>query len=940
MDKAQTLELLAELPGLERSLNSDLVVEPIIGPFGMSDECWHYAVTNEGDISVQKICGGQPVEEAVCGEFRQLLWNKLRLDKVCAAYLNQYQTWQNQNNRVPFISTDIVCDGDEETVVKSTDFIRAFWSGTDNVLNLVMADYGMGKSSFCQGVRLLAGQEIKHPFLEGAASFPFVFDLNEFRNQDLDEFIQNRLTARYKVHITYKVFEKLCQAGIFSVVLDAWDQMHDTPYAHQVRQDIAQFSPLWSDKGRVLITCRRTFYQNQLHMKRRNLLSESPMKYARPFTLCGFDKNSVQQYITQTKTQLPDDEGWLIRCWEANQELLERPLTLMLLARYYDLIKLRYDLKKEKIDAYQLFEVILKEWQGRYQMEDALKILVMCTLRSGLNRSIPQDTYLSWIEETFREQTIQALKELDFITCDGNSIEFHLAAYQEFLWAYFVIQELNRRQICTTDTLLNRYLLLQEVRRWIVKVLSKEENDCLRIQLNLLSYKLKDEVGYSGGNALTLLGDLNQIPYYKEQLSQQNLTERPLQGADLRGLDLRGLAFRRSDLTRANLSYTKLDGTDFTGAELAECEMDEYGVLQKCTFLDQHGNPCVVAGTESGGVLTFRIAEKHADITALANDTIRDIAADSAGVYTASSDGQVGYIDQHGQLRNVYIATSGLQSIVPGPAGVVYIGADHAGLYYYNWKSAHHQQIHVFDLRGEPFSVISVAAIHYHSNDFGRYIAYLTAKRKQLVLLELVAMKEGDMVGVGSLLDDGFSFEDICFTDDKLIYAIKQHGIYFHSINTFFGVFDQDRLIDEKLRLLETQDPVELAWAKKKHTVFVLRKKGRIESVDTIDLAAAHHPRSTREINWWLGNHSYAPEAQNINGFCVSDDGKYIAISGERLAVFEWSKDEELYNLVQEPIEAKISCTGATFKHCTGLNKKMLETLEMRGALVKTDKEE
>ena len=747
MDKTEILELLAELPGFERRPDSDFVEEAIINPFEASEECWRYTVTDEGGISVQKICAGQPVGEAMYGEFRQLLWNKLRLDKVCAAYLNQYQTWKVQNNGATFISTDIVSDGDEKEVEKSHDFIRTFWHGTGNVLYLVMADYGMGKSSFCQGVRLLAGQEIQLPFLEGTASFPFVFDLNEFRNQDLDEFIQNRLTARYKVHITYKAFEKLCQAGIFSVVLDAWDQMHDTPYARQVRQDISQFSPLWSDNGRVLITCRRTFYQNQLHMKRKNLLSESPMKCARPFTLCGFDQNSVRQYFTQTKTQLLAEEAWLSLCWEANRELLERPLTLMLLVRYYDLIKPRYDLEKERVDAYQLFEVILQEWQGRYQMEDALKTLVMCTLRSGLNRSIPQDTYLSWIEETSREQTIHALKELDFITCDGDSIEFHLAAYQEFLWAYFVIQELNKRQLCETDTLLNRYLLLQEVRRWIVKVLSKEQNDCLQTQLNLLAYKLKDEVGYSGGNALTLLGDLNQIPYYKEQLSQQNLTDRPLQGADLRGLDLRGLAFRRSNLTRANLSYTKLDGADFTNVELAECEMDEYGVLQKCAFLDPNGSPCVVAGTESGGVLTFRISEKDADITTLANDTIRDIAADSAGVYTASSDGQVGYIDQHGQLRNVCIATSGLQSIVPGPAGVVYIGADHAGLYYYNWKSAYHKQIHVFDLQKKPFSVTSVAAIHYHFNDSGRYIAYLATKRKQLVLLRLSAMKEGNIVG-------------------------------------------------------------------------------------------------------------------------------------------------------------------------------------------------
>lgn len=931
MEKTEILALLGQLPGYEWNRESDYVEEPISDPFGSGTECWRYTVIDEGNICVQKMCDGQKMGKPKVGSLRQLLWNKLPLKNVCEIYSQQYNEWKKQNNGIPFIPTDIISDGDEAPV-KSDDFIRSFWSETGSVLQLVMADYGMGKSSFCHGVRMLAAEELQASFLNGSASFPFVFDLNEFRNQDLDEFIQNQLIVRYRLSIPFRAFEKLCRDGIFSVVLDAWDQMHDTPYVDQVNKDIARFSMLWRDQGRVLITCRRTFYQNQLHMKRENPLSGSPMKLARPYTLCGFDTDSVRRYVDSTEAPFPRDAAWLENSWRQNRELLERPLNLLLLTKHFDAVKEQYDLERDKVDANQLFEVILHKWQEKYHIESALQKLVMCTLSSGLNRNVREDQYLAWIEEDAWEQTHAALAELDFVKYEENSIEFRLAAYQEFLWAHFVLQELNQRQLCKRNALVNRYLLLPEVRAWIVKTLSKAENDCLQRQLNLLPYKIKEDVGYSGANALTLLGDLNRIPYYKEQLSQQKLDNRPLQGADLRGLNLSGLSFRNSNLSRANLSYTKLDNTDFYGADLTELVMDEYGSLQKCAFLYQNVNPCVVAGTGSGGVLTFRISDRKADLDTLANDSIRDIAADSAGVYTASSDGLVGYIDQKGRLRNAYIAANGLQSITPSTEGDVYIGADHAGLHHYSWKLGNKEQIKVLDLQGQPVPVTTVAAVQYYSSGKERYIAYLADQKKQLILLELGKPTEGNIVGIGDLRDAGLSFEDFCIADSNLIYAVKRRGVYFRSIELFLDKMEQGCLLDKKRSLLETDNPVELAWAKEMQAVFVLEKANMVETVAVIKPANAEPAGHSRDINWKLRDRNYAPNVESINGFCVSDDGQYIAIAGERLAVFAWSEGDELYNLVQEPIEAKISCEGANFERCEGLSNRMLQILQERGA--------
>lgn len=953
----EILTVLEDVLQCKKSAEGDWIDEHISKPFGGSKEIWRYTV-EEDKIVVTILANKEP--ESFSGSFKRFLWDRLRLDSVCDAYKQQYERWMELNCGIPYVKTDIVRDSDEG-LKSSYDFIRSIWNVSPGKkeqggLMLLMAEYGMGKSSFCQGVRLLASEEIKDAFITDNAPFPFVFDLNEYRNSAFDEFVKNRLSDHYGVNIKFGTFEKLCRAGIFSVVLDAWDQMHATPVMSQTRQDISQFSSLWKDKGRVLITCRRSFYQKQLHMKKDELFDTEDVQAAKFYTLSGFNEQSAKDYFQKANEflekdgQQPIDPIWAEKCWEINRELFSRPLNLKLLVKHYDTITAKYQLADEKIETYQFLQIILSRWQAENDIhslspsKDILKSLVILTLEAGLNRSVSIESFKRMIKKEIKsddhwERIKSVISKLDFVSIrDDGQIEFRLAAYQEFLWTHYVLAELEERKLCGGDKLLNRFMLTQEVRSWIAKELKQKESDCLKKQLQLVKYKVKADVGYSGSNAITLLRDLNSVNYYKKQLSElaKDLRFRPLDEADLRGLNLTDAQFEGSSFIRADLSYTKLDNAVFSGTNLSDVTWEEYGKLQKCAFL----NDSVVVGTESGSLLTFSITDHTEQMQNLADETIRDVTADLAGVYTASQDGWISYI-KNGQLKNAYIVGSGLQFIgTSGTQGSVYVGANRDGLYRYNWNSGSYRKIHVKD--GEnTVEKFDVSDIHYYTRKINahtseNFVAYISDDNKSLVLLQLQGLESGIVEGKG-ILREGLKFGYICFADNFLVYSIAGKGVYYVPVDDMYDKIKQENLLSDKRCLYECENPVELAWVKAEHILMVIEKS--TELLKTVNYILFDEEKKAKEVDieWIFDNKNHAVRGDAVECFCASNDGKYIALSGDRLAVLELVENE-YYQLVRAPIEAKISCSCAEFMGCTGLAENRLEFLKERGAIIEKQK--
>lgn len=956
MNKEEMLKILAELLAME------VEAEPIINeeegfvevsmPEPLEDRItyYRYQIQDDEQIMVQKLEDGSVIGTKT-KTFREIVWRSYRLGRVCARYKDQYQAWKKENNDIPYIETKINDDADGRPQ-RSFEFIENFWEedlrkeneGNRN-LRLLLAEYGLGKSSYCQGIRFHVAEVIKEPFLKGKAAFPFVFDLNRFRSGDFDKFIESELFGSYKVPLVYGVFEKLCQNGIFMVVLDAWDQMRSARQVPQVKQDLNQMQSLWEHRGRALITCRRSFYQQQLKIK--GNLSQN----IRLYKLNGFDQQSVIDYLEYKNQELQQKgeqalifevKSWVADRWNMNKDIFEKPLNLRLLVQHFNAINRETDFQNEKVDTYKFLEIVFDEWKETNNItEDKfLKELISQTLYSGLNRSISLSQYKKAIGEEHQKLVLQTLKDFDFIKIDDREdrIEFYLAAYQEYIWANFALQELEADPACESSTALIRdYLLIREVREWICTILKEKESDCLKQQLQYVKYKRHSEVGYCGSNALTLLCDLNQMPYYKEQLNElkADLWRRPLKGTDFRGMDLSGADLHGSDLEGADFSYTKLEGANFRGADLAQTLWGEHGEMKKCAFLNQKNALCVVAGTHNGGVLTYRIQDKMQDVVNLQDDVINDLAGDRGGVYTASSDGWVGYIDNNGDLKNVYIERSGLQSIAhTNNANCVYVGAENQEIYRFNWNTGGRHRIEVDGSSGNGEDRIS--DIHYYANRVGEdYVAYTLQDKHVLELVKLTGMTRGEVVGTGILHTKGLRFDEICFADEMLIYSVIGKGIFGMEVAEMIDeIPERELLIDRQSILpLPEANAFFLDWASRNQKLMVAAENSNSSQYDVyaLDFGSSERRGQPIEIDWIFGNKNYQPNSDQIKGFSVSEDGEFMAFSGMSLSVFQ--KSGPYYALTGAPIKTKISCKDTDFTGHVGLSSIQVEFLKKRGAI-------
>ena len=341
----------------------------------------------------------------------------------------------------------------------------------------------------------------------------------------------------------------------------------------------------------------------------------------------------------------------------------------------------------------------------------------------------------------------------------------------------------------------------------------------------------------------------------------------------------------------------------------------------------------VVSAVKGGGVLSFcpRNPEKEARLQSIpvTDDIIQDFAADSAGVYTAGQDGRVGYLDKNGRLKNAYITGDGLQSITTGELGTVYVSAEQQGLFLYDWRRGRGEEIRVQDEDGKPLPFGRLEDIHYHKSQGVEYIAFLSEKGRSLVLLELVDRSTARWQGAGKLSVPGLRFTDICFAGDQLVYAVSGRGVYSVSLENFFGDMGGASLLMDKNRRCAADGPTELAWAAGSDTLFVLKTDGGSPSA-LLSIGLDGSAPVERPLGWYYDGTDYEALGEETEGFCCSPDGSIVAMAGGCLSVFSWEEDR--YELVREPLEARISCTGTDFQGCEGLPSEVRERFDRRGA--------
>lgn len=955
MDSKEILNILAGL--LRRDVVyrlNDLCIEvPEENPIDDNNTSFYrYKVVEDKIILVEQWLDGN-LKRFAKKSLQDFVWNHCKLGHVCTKYEKQYDEWKWENGGIPYLETNIIdeLDGRSE---RSYEFIRNFWgnifSNDEEYQNLrfILAEYGVGKSSYCQGIRNLVAKEIKGVFLEGHAAFPFVFDLQEYRSGDIEKFIETELFNKYDVTINYQIFKMLCQNGIFMVVLDAWDQLRSARKIFYDDLNLRLICNLWEKQGKALITCRWSFYQQQL--KDKGMGKNDLFQNARLYKLTEFDKGSVLEYFRfdskarerkGSKDLIQDVVAWVEKSWELNRELLVKPLNLKLLFKHFDMLSQRIDFFCEKVDTYLFLKIVMEDWKKKCHVEDDsfLKKLVSLTLYFGLNRSISLYQFQEACDADKWDEIMECLQSFDFVRINEKEerIEFCLAVFQEFLWAHFALEELKmppeNRDI---DPLIKTYLLSWEARGWICKELRDEKSDCLVKNLNSIKMELREEAGYCGTNALTLLCDLNKIICYKEQFNhiRFNLRHSPLMGTDFRGIDLSGADFYDSDLKGADFSYTKLDRVCFCYADLEKTKWREHEMMTKCAFLIQSDELCVVVAMKSGGLFIYQIKNRMQRIVDLQNEVINDLVGNSSGIYMTSSGGLVGYMDKDGHLSNSYVAESGLQSITyTNDRSYVYVATNNQGFFRYNWHTGRKQEIEIDQPLGDGTDMIS--DIHYCSDmDKEDYIAYLISDRHLLVLLKVEGKNKAKVRAKCRIDTERYCFGNICFVNDMLIYTVIGKGIYGMMVDEVIDEIPEREILDERQKLLSLPqaETILLSWANESSVLMVVSmSEGKSpEHLHVIDLSSGVPICIQIEIDWLWKERNYCMEMERVCGFSVSGDGSYVAFSGNFLAIFKIER--ECYSLIDRPIETKITCKDADFSNCKGMDNTLKRFVEDRGA--------
>lgn len=951
MEREEMLGILSELLGCEsEEWENGYVYISIIDPIEDDKSFeYRYLLLDDGMIQINSRNNERTAKKSL----RDIIWRNCGLEKVCEQYHRQYEWWENENNNISYIEVQI----DDEKNGNSQDsftMMRNLWKAPYNGveeyhqnLKLLVGEAGAGKTSFCQGMRMLAAKEMKDSFRKGLAAFPFIFDLNEFSNGDFDKFIETELLEKYRITLRYSVFERLCQDGIFMVVLDAWDQMRGVKNILQIEQDIRQMDSLWKKQGKVLITCRRSFYQKQL---KSNMISKDTVGL---YKINGFDKEAAINYICKFVGNNEKERVtvWMKDSWLLNADLLEKPLNIRLIAKNYHYIIGLIDFTKEKVDTYRLLESSYNKWKEDENVKNELfvKRLVSFSLDSGLNRNVLLECLRKkYPEDNEWEKIINKLKCLDFVKYykKRQRIEFRLAAFQEFLWAYFVLKELEEdpKELAPSESLIKRYILSKEVREWICRILEKkkERTDCLQKHLNHVKYRRKEDAGYGGSNALTLLCDLNAVQPYKIQFEEikSNLKRTPLISVDFRGKDLSGANFFGSELEGADFSYANLTGVNFTGADLTNTKWQEHSQMNKCVFAVHKGAMCAVAGTVTGGLLFYWINDGRQEIISLQEDVINDLVYDNGKIYTVSSAGVANCINCKGEIQDALEVRRELRSIVRSKIdNCFYIGAEDYNIYRYNWKSHSQQQIK-YNI-GSGGEIGRISEIKYYSYGNREYLAFTMKTNHSLVLLSLVGKEKGKAIAVCQA--GNYKFGKICFFDEMLVYSVIGKGVFAVKVQELLVETSHEEIIveipenemlEEKQRLLycPKADMIFFSCAEKINKLFIAVKE-RGEEINEIYSMGTKTEEQTPvriELDRFYNNQVYSVVPDRMKGFCMSDDGQYAAFSGGVLAVLQ--NMGTFYGLVGEPVKARLSCEGVNISGCTGIDRRSKKFLTDRGA--------
>ena len=452
----------------------------------------------------------------------------------------------------------------------------------------ILGVYGTGKTSFCKHFTYQLSKEYLR--LPQSTRIPILISLRDYsKSLSVEQLITDLLVNRYGLReASYQAFEIMLENGLFLLVFDGFDEMAreiDFNVTLTNFKEIAKLSRF--AKSKSLLTCREEFFRTESQATE-ILRFHSDANTFDILILQPLDDEQIKEYLTKRLSSKSMVQPYWERIHKAYDlfSLAQHPVLLNLIIRY--LPELQQGDSIHSIDLYE--RSIMAEVKRRtigatlLERDDRIKLMQLLAMWMVENHQYKLHYTKIGDELDIKDYFSLGTKRdieyhlHDFLTCSFLSrtpqgdYSFSHRSFLEYLAARQIAFEIANDvpdhfkrislfEICQEFTALKGFLTQFELTpgtlfKWIDR--SRNSNF--------------EQVGYLGGNSITILNwlakaDLSKCDFGRTilrgaDLSQANLSETNLNGVDMRDANLEGAL-----LTGANAS-----GADWTGTVITDMD--------------------------------------------------------------------------------------------------------------------------------------------------------------------------------------------------------------------------------------------------------------------------------------------------------------------------------------------------------------------------------